>query len=96
VSIRLATDFMGCFYFLLRREPGVSKAMLKAAFSYFGWLLTYRENSNPHPQPKGWRRKTCIYPGTILFPYFLGNKRKFTELVRPNTAPHAQRTLEEI
>jgi hypothetical protein len=70
--------------------------MVKAAFSYFGWLLTFRGKTNSHPQPKGWKKKSCIYPGTILFPYFLKNKRKFTELVRTNTVPHAQRALKEI
>jgi GT2 family glycosyltransferase len=96
VTIRLATDFLGIFYFLFRREPGISKAMLKAAFSYFWWILAYREKNNPHPQPKGWKKKSCIYNGTILFPYFFKNKRKFTELVGTNTVPHAQRALKEV
>jgi hypothetical protein len=96
VSIRLATDFLGSFYFLARREPGVSKAMLKAALSYVWWLLAHRDKHNPHPQPKGFNKKTCVYNGTILFPYFFRNKRKFTELVRTNTAPHAQRALKEV
>ena len=94
VTIRLATDFLGIFYFLLRREPGISKAMLKAALSYIWWLFTHREKANP--QPKGWKKKSCIYNGTILFPYFFRNKRKFAELVRTNTVPHAQRALKEI
>ncbi len=96
IITRLATDFAGYFYFLIRREPGISKAMLKAALSFFWWLLTYRDKTTPHPQPKGFLKKTCIYPGTILIPYFLRKKRKFTELVRTNTVPHAQRALKEI
>jgi len=94
VSIRLFTDFVGWFYFLGRHEPGVSKAMLKATLSYFKWLVLRPGPKNL--QPKGWKNKTGIYKGTILIPYFLRNKRKFTELVRTNTAPHAQRALEEI
>jgi GT2 family glycosyltransferase len=79
ILFRLITDFFGYFYFLYRKEPGVSKAMLKAALSYFKWLLFYPDKKNP--QPKGWKKKTCIYKGTILIPYFLRNKRKFTDLV---------------
>lgn len=94
VTIRLITDFFGYFYFLLKKEPGVSKAMLKAALSYFKWLLTYPDKKNP--QPKGWKRKTCIYKGTILIPYFLRNKRKFTELVQSKSLLHAERTLEKV
>ncbi|HXD77987.1 MAG TPA: glycosyltransferase family 2 protein [Puia sp.] len=94
VSLRLLTDFIGCFYFLFRREPGISKAMLKAAGSYLWWLVAYRDKRNP--QPRGWKNLPCVYKGTILFPYFFRNKRKFTELVRTNTAPHAQRALKEV
>jgi len=92
VSIRLITDFFGYFYFLARREPGVSKAMFKAALSYFKWLVLRPGPKNL--QPKGWKDRTGIYRGTILIPYFLRNKRKFTELVRTNAAQHAQRALE--
>lgn len=94
VGIRLITDFFGWFYFLGRHEPGVSKAMLKAALSYFRWLILRPGPKNR--QPKGWKKTTAIYKGTILIPYFLRNKRKFTELVRTNTAPHAERALKEI
>ena len=94
VTIRLMTDFFGYFYFLWRKEPGISKAMLKAALSYFKWLITWPDKHNP--QPKGWKKKTCIYKGTILIPYFLRNKRKFTELVHSNVLLHAETTLEEV
>ncbi|HTR27894.1 MAG TPA: glycosyltransferase family 2 protein [Puia sp.] len=96
VSVRLASDFAGCFYFLLRREPGVSKAMLKAALAYLWWLIAWRDKHNPHPQPKGWKKNTCIYPGTILIPYFLRKKRKFAELVSVKHPIHAGRALEKI
>ncbi|HEY6901920.1 MAG TPA: glycosyltransferase family 2 protein [Puia sp.] len=94
VTIRLITDFFGYFYFLRRKEPGVSKAMLTAALSYFKWLLTYPDKKNP--QPKGWKKKTCIYKGTILIPYFLKNKRKFSDLVSPKPLLHAEHHLEKV
>jgi GT2 family glycosyltransferase len=94
VTLRLVTDFFGYFYFLLNKEPGISKAMLKAVLSYFYWLLCYPDKKNS--QPKGWKKKSCIYKGTILIPYFLKNKRKFTELVKPKETLHAGNILEKI
>ncbi|MDO6431985.1 glycosyltransferase family 2 protein [Flavitalea sp. BT771] len=94
VSIRLVTDFFGYFYFLFHNDPGISKAMAKAAFSYFKWLIFYRDKKNQ--QPKGWKKKSCIYKGTILFPYFLKNKRKFAELVGQTNILHAPGASQKI
>ncbi|HVS96257.1 MAG TPA: glycosyltransferase family 2 protein, partial [Puia sp.] len=87
LAVRMVTDLFGCLYFLLRKEPGISKAMLKAILSYFRWLIAYPDKRNP--QPKGWKRMPCVYKGTILIPYFLRNKRKFTELVAAKRPLHA-------
>jgi GT2 family glycosyltransferase len=95
VSLRMMTDFLGVFYFLLRKERGVSRAMLKAIVSYFKWLLIHRKTQK-NQQPKGWPRTACIYQGTILFPYFLRNKRKFTELVPTKSPFNAGSPLKEI
>lgn len=83
VTVRLATDFAGCFYFLLKKKAGISKAILKAAFAYLYWLLFYPNKKNN--QPKGWHNNTGIYNGTILVPYFIKNKKKFSELVAKTT-----------
>lgn len=79
VSVRLMTDFFGFFYYLLNRKPGISKAMLKAGCAYFYWLFFCRDKKNN--QPKGWNNCTGVYNGTLLIPYFLKNKRKFSEIV---------------
>jgi GT2 family glycosyltransferase len=94
ILIRLFTDLAGIFYFLLQKEHGISKAMGKAIFSYFRWLITFPDKRNP--QPKGWKKKTCIYRGTILIPYFGRNKRKFTELVSPKGPFHAADPVAKI
>ncbi len=79
VPLRLIIDFAGCFYFLLKKKPGISKAIFTSGFAYFKWLLLYPNKKNN--QPKGWRKCTGIYKGTILIPYFIQNKKKFSELV---------------
>jgi GT2 family glycosyltransferase len=79
IPIRICIDFFGCFYFILKNKAGISKAMFKAGFAYFYWLLFHKQKKNL--QPKGWKNKSCVYRGTILIPYFLKNKRKFSEIV---------------
>ncbi len=79
VPLRLIIDFAGCFYFLLKKKPGISKAIFTSGFAYFKWLLLYPNKKNN--QPKGWRKCTGSYKGTIRIPYFIQNKKKFSELV---------------
>jgi len=81
----------------------IAYALFDASYLLFTVLLTMfivlllvLRPGPKNRQPKGWKNPTGIYKGTILFAYFLRNKRKFTELVRTNTAPHAQRALKEI
>jgi len=80
VGLRLLLDFAGSFYFLLKAEPGISKSMLKAIGAYFYWLIFIPKTK--HHQPRGWKKHTGVYKGTILFPYFLGNRKKFSEVVK--------------
>lgn len=90
---RLLLDAAGCVYFLYKREPGISKAMFKAIFAYFYWLMFYRNKSNK--QPKGFKNKTGIYSGTILLPYFLG-KRKFSDFITmPSMKPANDKSITE-
>jgi len=86
VTFRLAVDFWGSFYFALNGEPGITKAMLKAEAAFFYWL--FFQTKKRHTQPKGWDDHKGIFNGTILFPYFFKNKRKFSEIVIEKK-PHA-------
>jgi GT2 family glycosyltransferase len=83
VSLRLILDILGSIYFLLKGKAGIGKAMIKAEFAYFYWLLFVKKKKNM--QPKGFRQQTGIYIGSILFPYFR-NIRKFSDL------PHIKRS----
>ncbi|MEO5683686.1 MAG: glycosyltransferase family 2 protein [Chitinophagaceae bacterium] len=83
VSLRLAIDFIGCFYFLVKRKAGISRAIAKAEFAFLYWLLFWADKK--HKQAKGWNNNKGIYKGTILIPYFIQNKKKFSELVKKTT-----------
>jgi GT2 family glycosyltransferase len=80
VLLRMGIDFAGCFYFLAKRKAGISRAIFKAEFAYVYWLFFHSRQRNR--QPKGWNDNAGIYKGTILFSYFLKNKKKFSELVK--------------
>jgi hypothetical protein len=77
VLTRLVLDMLGCAYFLMKKKPGISKAMFKAEFAYIYWLIFSR--GKYHQQPKRFKQETGVYNGTILLPYFR-NIRKFSAL----------------
>jgi len=77
--LRIAADFTGSVYFLLKKKSGISKAMIKAILAYFYWLFFYRKKRNL--QPRGFNNMSGVYKGSILFPYFFRNRRKFSEIV---------------
>ena len=80
IILRFFLDIGGCLYFLLLRRPGISKAIFRAAFAFFKWLLMAKGKF--HHSGKGWPKGTGLYHGTILIQYFLRGKRKFSELVK--------------
>ena len=77
--LRIAADFTGSVYFLFKRKSGISKAMVKAILAYLYWLFFYRKKRNL--QPRGFKNMSGVYNGSILFPYFFRNRRKFSEIV---------------
>lgn len=83
LPLRLLLDMGGIVFFLLNNKAGISKAMFKAQFAYLYWLLFKKQNCNQ--QPKGYKMCYGVYKRTILIPYFLKNKRKFSEIVPLNS-----------
>jgi GT2 family glycosyltransferase len=77
--LRIAADCTGSVYFLFKNKSGISKAMLKAILAYFYWLLFYQGKRNL--QPRGFKNMAGVYQGSILFPYFFKNRRKFSDIV---------------
>lgn len=79
ILFRLFLDLGGCIYFLLTGKPGISKAIFTSIFAYLYWILFVRKKRNF--VPGGFKNCYGVYKGTILFPYFLRKKRKFSEIV---------------
>jgi GT2 family glycosyltransferase len=80
IGLRLLLDLFGCIYFLIKGKAEISGAMFKAQFAYFYWLLF--ANTRRKFQPMGFKKCSGIYNGSILIPYFLRGKRKFSEIVQ--------------
>ena len=79
ILFRLLLDSFGTFYFLFQRKAGISRAIIKAVFAYLGWLFFYPDKW--HKQARGIENLVGVFDGTILFPYFLRRKRKFSEII---------------
>lgn len=79
ISLRLFMDMVGCIYFLIKNKAGISKAMFKAEFAYFYWLLFHSKRNGGIR--KGFKNCFGVFNGTIIIPYFFRKRRKFTELV---------------
>jgi GT2 family glycosyltransferase len=79
LSFRLAADLIGSLYLMLTGRPGIGWAIFKAQWAYLFWLLFVPHKM--HGQPKGFRNHPGVYRGTILWPYFMGNKRKFADII---------------
>ena len=77
--LRIVADCTGSIYFLFKRKSGISKAMIKAIFAYLYWLFFYPNKKNL--QAKGFKNMAGVYEGSILFPYFFKNRRKFSDIV---------------
>lgn len=83
---RLVLDAGGSAFFFIQGKTGISKAMIKAIFSFFYWILFIDKGKNDR---KGLRNCTGVYKSTILLPYFLGRKRSFTGIVKPKKQHNA-------
>ena len=79
ITVRLLMDMVGCFYFLLKKNVGISKAMFKAEFAYFYWLFFHSKKRSYRAQ--GFKNCFGVFNGTIIKHYFFRGKRKFSEIV---------------
>lgn len=80
IILRLFLDTGGLFYFLLKRKAGISKAMSKAIFAYFHWLIFATKKREV--SPAGLKKCYGVYKSSVLIPYFLKNKTKFSEIIQ--------------
>ncbi len=82
ILVRIIADFTGSVYFLFKDKSGISKAMIKAIFAYFYWLFLYPQKGKI--PASGFKNMAGVYEGSILFPYFFQNRRKFSDIVQPS------------
>lgn len=78
---RIFADCVGSVYFLFKSKSGISKAMIKAIFAYLFWLFFFPLKGKIGTG--GFKNMSGVYDGSILFPYFFKNRRKFSDIVHP-------------
>lgn len=78
IPLRFALDWIASLKFLLTGGVNHSLAVLKAQINYFFrlpsiWSGRNRNIKNPNPE--------LLFPGTIVFDYFVRGKKTFSELI---------------
>lgn len=79
LPFRFALDAISAWKNLLSGQPAFFTAIMKAHFSFMGWLISDRKtavyyNSNAI-EPKG------VYKGSIVWQHFVKGKNKFSEII---------------
>ena len=79
LPIRLLLDSLSAWYYLLKGEPSSSVAILRGQLSYYKglphWIRSRKASTTVHP-----RFYSTVYPGSIVFQYFIKKKKKFSSL----------------
>jgi GT2 family glycosyltransferase len=79
IPFRFALDAISAWKNLLSGQPSFFTAIMKAHFSFFGWLLNGRKSAiiftNNTIQPKG------VYNGSVVWQHFVKGKSKFSEII---------------
>lgn len=87
ILLRQLLDLGGCIYFLFSGRPRITRAIFTSLFAYLYWLLFVADKKDF--KPGGFKNCHGVYRGTILFPYFLRKKRKFSEIVPTKASSNA-------
>lgn len=79
LPFRFALDAISAWKNLLSGQPAFFTAIMKAHFSFMGWLISERKsgvffNSN-EVEPKG------VYKGSVVWQHFVKRKNKFSEII---------------
>ncbi len=83
---RLVLDTGGSIFFLIQGKTGISRAMIRAVFSFFYWMLFIDKGKSNR---KGLQHCKGVYKNTILLPYFFKRKRSFTSIVKSQKQTNA-------
>ena len=80
IFLRFLLDAISAWKNLLGGKPSYFKAVAKAHFSFFYWLL-FNQNSSIFPT-KRVGHPAGIYPGNIVWEHFVLGKKHFSEIVK--------------
>jgi GT2 family glycosyltransferase len=81
IIFRMKLDGVAAFKFLLDGQPAHFVAVIKAHFSYYGWLpgiLKKRRKARQHPSFK--YSSARIYKRNIVWEHFIGKKKYYSDL----------------
>jgi GT2 family glycosyltransferase len=74
--IRIVLDWVAAFHFLLKGQPGNFFAIMKAHLSFIGQIRRdFKKRSHLHREFPTYS-KASIYPGSIIYDYYVRGKRK--------------------
>lgn len=79
IPFRMGLDWIAALKGLLRGSPVTFSAIMRAHYHYLRWLLS--ANAKGVKNPKRSRKLAGHYHGLVIWKYFAGGKRKFSEVV---------------
>ena len=79
LPLRFALDAISAWKNLFSGQPAFFTAIMKAHFSFMGWLISDRKSGvyfhSNEVEPKG------VYKGSVVWQHFVKGKNKFSEII---------------
>ncbi|MES2772878.1 MAG: glycosyltransferase family 2 protein [Bacteroidota bacterium] len=86
IPVRMGLDTVAALRFFLGGKANLGKAIFKGVFAYWKWLFTGADTkSNPStkwPAKRGLYATAGVFKGSIVWSYFVGKKRTYSDLVK--------------
>ncbi len=79
IPIRIALDWMSALRALASGDPGFFFGIFKAHIAFIGWIFSSKK-MNIFPPSKN-RKIQGYYKGSVVWQYFIRQKKTFTELI---------------
>jgi GT2 family glycosyltransferase len=77
---RMVLDAISAFRFLIQGDFTDFKAVLRAHVAFYGMKTSYKGTKNVNLYPENDVIAAGIYPGSIVWEFFLKNKRKYSDM----------------
>ncbi len=82
LPIRLMLDFIFAFKSLFNGDSASFISVLKAYTSVIKWIFTRK--STDRLKKLSMKKMNGVYPGSVVWAYFVGKKKRFSEIVYRN------------